>query len=128
MPEILDTPSAPRPVGPYSIAVESNGFVFLSGQVALDPATSERAPDEIEAQTRRVLDNIGLVLDDLGLDHSDIVKTTVFLADMADYPVVNDVYAGYFGDRPPARSAVQAAGLPGGFLIEIEAIAARRTS
>jgi 2-iminobutanoate/2-iminopropanoate deaminase len=126
--EILETPSAPRAIGPYSVALESNGFVFLSGQVALDPVTAEREPDAIEAQTRRVLDNIGLILGDVGLDHSDIVKTTIFLADMADYPVVNEIYSGYFPDRPPARSAVQAAALPGGFLIEIEVIAARRTT
>ncbi len=123
----LDTPSAPPAIGPYSVATESMGLVFLSGQVALDPVTGERAPDQIDAQTRRVLDNIGLILGDLGLGYSDIVKTTIFLANMADYPIVNDIYGAYFTEQPPARSAIQAAALPGGFLIEIEAVAARQT-
>lgn len=124
--QILATPSAPNAIGPYSVAVETAGLVFLSGQVGADPVTGERAPDDIELQTRQVLDNIGAILGDVGLDHSDIVKTTVFLADMADYPVVNQVYAGYFEGAAPARSAVGVAALPGGYLIEIEVVAARR--
>jgi 2-iminobutanoate/2-iminopropanoate deaminase len=126
MPRILDTPSGPAAIGPYSAAVEAGGFVFLSGQVAFDPESGDRVPDDIEAQTRRVLDNIGLILGDLGLDYSDVAKTTVFLADMVDYPAVNEIYASYFGDQPPARSAFQAGALPGGFRIEIEVIAAKR--
>lgn len=121
----LDTPSAPSPVGPYSLAVEANGFIFVSGQVGLEPGGG-RAPDEIEAQTKRVLDNVGLILGDIGLDHSDVVKTTVFLADINDYPKVNEIYGTYFGESLPARSAVQVAALPAGFLIEIEVIATRR--
>ena len=128
MPEILDTPSAPKAIGPYSVAVEAGGLVFLSGQVAFDPETGERVPADIEAQTRRVLDNIGLILGDLGLDYRDVAKTTIFLADIADYPKVNEIYAEYFGDHPPARSAVQAGALPGGFLIEIEVVAERRAT
>jgi 2-iminobutanoate/2-iminopropanoate deaminase len=128
VPEILDTPSAPKAIGPYSVAVEAGGLVFLSGQVAFDPETGERVPDDIEAQTRRVLDNIGLILSDLGLDYRDVAKTTIFLADIADYPKVNEIYAEYFGDHPPARSAVQAGALPGGFLIEIEVVAERRAT
>lgn len=124
--EILETPSAPSALGPYNVAVEAQGLVFLSGQVGIDPVSGERVPADVEVQARRVLDNIGLILGDLGLEHSDIVKSTVFLADMADYPLVNDVYAGYFPDEPPARSAVQVAALPGGFLVEIEVVAARR--
>lgn len=123
---VLETPSAPSAIGPYSVAVESNGFLFVSGQVGLDPATGDRVPDEIEAQARRVLDNIGLILGDASLDYSDVVKTTIFLADMGDYPVVNEIYGGYFDADPPARSAIQAGALPGGFLIEIEVIAATR--
>lgn len=126
MPRILETPSAPAAIGPYSVAVEAGGFVFLSGQVAFEPATGERVPDDVESQARRVLDNIGLILGDLGLDYRDVVKTTIFLADMGDYPTVNEIYAAYFGDHPPARSAIQAGALPGGFLIEIEAVAATR--
>lgn len=122
---VPDTPSAPTPLAPYSIAAEANGFVFLSGQVALDPATGEREPDDVGAQGHRVMKNIGLVLGDLDLSYSDIVKTTIFLADIADFPAVNDLYAGYFEDAPPARSTVQAGALPGGFLVEIEVVAAR---
>ena len=119
------TPSAPNAMGPYSFATEVGGLVFLSGQVALDPATGERRPDDVEIQTRQVMDNIGGILGDLGLTYEDIAKTTIFLADMADYPKVNEVYASYFGSEPPARSAIQAGALPGGFLVEIEVVAAR---
>jgi len=122
---VPDTPSAPSPLAPYSIAAEANGFVFLSGQVALDPATGERESDHVAAQTHRVMRNIGLVLGDLGLSFPDIVKTTIFLADIADFSAVNEVYAGYFEDAPPARSTVQAGAIPGGFLVEIEVVAAR---
>ena len=119
------TPSAPHAMGPYSFATEVGGLVFLSGQVALDPATGERRPDDVEIQTRQVMDNIGGILGDLGLTYEDIAKTTIFLADMADYPKVNEVYASYFGSEPPARSAIQAGALPGGFLVEVEVVAAR---
>lgn len=125
MHKVLDTPSAPAAVGPYSVAVESNGFVFLSGQIGADPDTGERSPD-VAGQARRVMDNIGLILADVGLDYSDVVKTTIFMADMADYATINEIYSGYFTDQPPARSAIQAAALPAGYLVEIEIVAARR--
>ena len=123
--KVLSTPSAPKAMGPYSFATEGGGLVFLSGQVALDPATGERRPDDVEVQARQVMDNIGVILGDVGLAYEDIVKTTIFMADMADYPKVNDVYGSYFGTEPPARSAIQAGALPGGFLVEIEVVAAR---
>jgi 2-iminobutanoate/2-iminopropanoate deaminase len=123
--KVPPTPSAPHALGPYSFATEVGGLVFLSGQVALDPATGERRPDDIEIQTRQVMDNIGAILADLGLDYDDIAKATIFLADIGDFPKVNDVYASYFGTEPPARSAIQAGSLPGGFLVEIEVVAAR---
>jgi 2-iminobutanoate/2-iminopropanoate deaminase len=119
------TPSAPKAMGPYSFATEAAGLVFLSGQVALDPHSGERRPDDVEIQARQVMDNIGSILDDVGLTYEDIVKTTIFMADMADYPKVNEVYGSYFGSEPPARSAIQAGALPGGFLVEIEVVAAR---
>lgn len=122
---IPDTPSAPAPMAPYSVAAEANGFVFVSGQVGIDPATGAREPDDVGAQARRVMGNIGSVLGDVGLSYDDIVKTTIFLADIADFPTVNDVYAGYFDGPPPARSTFQAGALPGGFLVEIEVVAAR---
>ncbi len=122
---ILPTPSAPPALGPYSVAVEASGLVFISGQVALDPATGERAPDDVSAQTRQIMKNIEAILADVGLGFEDVVKTTIFLADMADFPTVNEIYGAAFADGPPARSTVQAAALPGGFLVEIETIAAR---
>jgi 2-iminobutanoate/2-iminopropanoate deaminase len=112
-------------VGPYSIVTEAGGLVFLSGQVALIPETGGRAPDDAAAQAHQVMKNVGAVLGDLGLGYDDIAKTTVFLADMADYPVVNEVYGSYFQGSPPARSAIQAGALPGGFLVEIEVVASR---
>lgn len=121
---ILETPSSPAPLGPYSPAVEAGGLVFLSGQVALGPGGG-RTDGPAAVQTRRVMDNIGRLLADAGLGYEHIVKTTIFMADIADYQEINEVYAGYFDGEPPARSAVQAAALPGGFSVEIEAVAAR---
>lgn len=117
--------SAPAPLAPYSIVTEANGFVFVSGQVAIDPAGGP-TPADVEGQTRLVLDNLARILGDLGLGLGDVVKTTVFLADIAEYGVVNDVYGTFFASAPPARSAVEVAALPRRDLrIEIEAIAAR---
>lgn len=122
---IPDVDGVPAPFGPYSVVTEANGFVFVSGQVAIDPVTQEPGGGTIEEQTHQAMRNLGAILRGVGLDYDDIVKTTLFLADMADYPVVNEIYAGYVGDGRPARSTIQAAALPGGFLFEIEAIAAR---
>jgi 2-iminobutanoate/2-iminopropanoate deaminase len=119
------TPSAPGAMGPYSVVTEANGFVFVSGQVAVDPITKERSPDDVEEQTSKVMTNITAILGDLGLGITDIVKTTIFLADINDFPKVNEVYAGFLDAEPPARSTVQAGALPGGFLVEIEVVAAR---
>ncbi len=123
--KILDTPSAPAPMGPYSPAVEANGFVYLSGQVAIDPATGERTPVDVAAQTHRVMRNIGALLGDAGLGYGDIVKSTVFLADIGDFATFNEAYGSYFDSDPPARSTFQAGALPSGFLVEIEVVAAR---
>jgi len=122
---VPSTPSAPTAMGPYSLATEAAGLIFLSGQVAVDPVSGDRRPDDVEIQARQVMDNIGAILGDLGLTYEDIAKTTIFLADMSDFPKVNDVYGSYFGTEPPARSTVQAGALPGGFLVEIEVVAAR---
>jgi 2-iminobutanoate/2-iminopropanoate deaminase len=123
--QVPDVPHGVTPIGPYSIAAEANGFVFVSGQVPLDPATGSAVDGGVREQAARVMDNIGAVLADIGVSFDDVVKTTIFLADMADFPVVNEIYAGYFPASPPARSTVQVGALPGGFLVEIEAIAAR---
>lgn len=118
-------PSGPDPIGPYSVVTEANGFVFLSGQVALDPETGSAAGGEVEAQTHQVMKNIGGILGDVDLEYGDIVKTTIFLTDIADFPLVNAVYGEYVGDARPARSTIEAGALPGGFLVEIECVAAR---
>jgi len=99
--------------------------VFLSGQVGLDPSTGERTPDDVADQAHQVMSNIGAVLGDLGLGYDDIVKTTIFLADIEDFATVNEVYASYFGGEFPARTTVQAGALPAAFLVEIEVVAAR---
>ncbi len=122
---VPSTPSAPAPAAPYSVTNEANGFVFVSGQVGLDPATGEREPDDVAAQSTRIMKNIGSVLGDVGLSYSDIVKSTIFLTDMADYATVNEVYGSFFEGDHPARSTVQVAGLPLGFLVEIEVVATR---
>ena len=126
MPKIIpETPSAPQSLAPYSAAAEAAGLVFLSGQVGLDPKTGEKASEDVEAQAHQVMANIGAVLGDLDLGYEDIVKTTIFLADMGDFATVNEVYATYFDGDFPARTTVQAGALPGGFLVEIEVVAAR---
>lgn len=122
---VPNTPSAPKPMGPYSVATEANGFVFVSGQVAINTSTGEREPDDVTAQAHRVMQNLGSILGDLGLSYSDIVKTNIFLADIGSFAEVNEAYGAYFDDEPPARSTFQAGALPGGFLVEMEVVAAR---
>ncbi|MBA2337717.1 MAG: reactive intermediate/imine deaminase [Acidimicrobiia bacterium] len=122
---ILSVPSAPAPLGPYSPAVEAQGLVYLSGQVALDPDTGSSVGEDVADQTHQVMGNIGAMLGDVGLGYDDIVKTTIFLIDIADFAKVNDAYAAYVGASRPARSTVGVAALPGGFRVEIEVIAAR---
>ncbi len=119
------SPSGPAAMGPYSIATEANGFVFCSGMVPVVPATGAAVDGGIADQTHQVMKNIGAVLGDVGLGYDDIVKTTIFLADIGDFGAVNEVYAEYVGDARPARSTIQAGALPGGFDVEIECIAAR---
>jgi 2-iminobutanoate/2-iminopropanoate deaminase len=121
---ILDTPHAPPAIGAYSVAVETGGLVFFSGQVALRP-DGGRTDGPIRDQARQVMDNIGAMLADVGLDYPDIVKTTIFMSDISNYQEINEVYAGYFDSDPPARSAVEVAALPGGFGVEIEVVASR---
>lgn len=122
---IHEAPSGPEPIGPYSIVTEANGFVFLSGMVGLDPTTGSAVPGGVAEQAHQVMRNIGAVLGDVGLGYDDIAKTTIFLADMADFATVNEVYGQYVGASKPARSTIQAGALPGGFLVEIEVVAAR---
>lgn len=120
----LRTGAAPAPVGPYSQAVAHAGLLFLSGQIPLDPATGRLVPGDIEAQTRRVLANLRAVLEAGGASLAHVVRTSIYLIDLADFPRVNAVYAEHFTAEPrPARSTVQVAALPLGAAIEIDAIA-----
>ncbi len=119
----LSTPGAPRAIGPYSQGVRAGGFLFTAGQVGFDPASGELVDGGIVEQTGRVLENLRAILDAAGSSCSQVVKTTGFLGDMADFAAMNEVYAKQVGDRPPARSTVEVARLPSGALVEIEAIA-----
>ncbi len=120
----VETTGAPRPVGPYSQGVISGGLLFCSGQIPLDPATDELVPGDIAAQTERVLQNLLAVLHQAKMGAENVVKTTVYLTDMADFAKMNEVYGRYLGRRPPARTTIQAAALPRGARVEIDAIAA----
>ena len=124
MKQAIHPPNAAKPLAPYTPAIEANGFVFLSGQIALDEHGNLHVAD-ITTETRRVMDNIGTLLNAAGLDHSHLVKVTIFLSDMAHYAAVNAVYGTYFKDTPPAREAVAVKGLPRGVNVEISGIACR---
>jgi 2-iminobutanoate/2-iminopropanoate deaminase len=119
----IQTPAAPQAIGPYSQAIVASGFIFCSGQIPLDPATGELVTGDVTQQTHRVMENIKAVLDQAGADFSDVVKTTIYLTDLGDFSAVNEAYASYFADAPPARATVQVAALPKGSQVEIEAIA-----
>lgn len=121
--QILSTPSAPAALGPYSVAVEANGILFFSGQIALD-ADGNPAGSTAD-QAKQVMDQIGGLLSDVGLGFADVIKATIFLADIGDFAAVNEVYGSFFDSQPPARSAVEVAALPKGVAVEIETIAAR---
>jgi 2-iminobutanoate/2-iminopropanoate deaminase len=123
--EQISTAAAPAAIGPYSQGIAAGGFVFASGQIALDPATGQLVAGDVRAQTRRVLDNLRAVLETAGSSLDQVVKTTVFLAHLSDFAAMNEVYAAYFAGAPPARSTVPVAELPPGALIEIEAVALR---
>jgi 2-iminobutanoate/2-iminopropanoate deaminase len=123
--ETIFTPKAPRPIGPYAQAVVSHGMVYCSGQIPLDPDTGEMVSvGDVRGQAERVLQNLEAVLTAAGASRLSVVKTTIYLADLQDFGAVNDVYARFFADRPPARTTIEAAGLPRGALVEIDAIAA----
>jgi 2-iminobutanoate/2-iminopropanoate deaminase len=121
---IIQTNNAPAPIGPYNQAVKANGFLFASGQIALDPATGELKTANIEEETHRVMKNIGAVLQTAGHNFSHIVKTTIFLSDMALFTAVNEIYGSYFTGNYPARETVAVKGLPKGVNVEISVISA----
>jgi 2-iminobutanoate/2-iminopropanoate deaminase len=120
---VVNTATAPAPVGPYSQAIRANGFIFASGQIPIDPSTQELVSGGIAEQTERVLRNVANLLQAGGSGTPKIVRCVVFLKDMADFETMNEVYARFFGSDPPARTTVAAAGLPRDALIEIEATA-----
>ena len=121
--KILHTDNAPAAIGPYSQGTIANGFLFTAGQIAIDPSSGQIVPGDVVAQTERVMINLRAILDAAGVTWTDVVKTTVYLHDMADFPRVNDVYQRALGSARPARSTVQVAGLPRSVLVEIDAIA-----
>jgi 2-iminobutanoate/2-iminopropanoate deaminase len=123
MRDIVQTDRGPKPIGPYSQAVRANGFLYVSGQVALDPKTGELTGTDIQQQTQRTLENLKGILEAAGSNLHHVVKTTVFLKDMNDFAAMNEVYGKFFTLAPPARSTVQVARLPKDALVEIEVIA-----
>jgi 2-iminobutanoate/2-iminopropanoate deaminase len=124
MREAVSSAKAPAAIGPYSQAIRSGGFLFLSGQIPLDPATGALVAGGIEAQTRQVFTNVGAILEAAGLSFDAVVSATVFVADMNDFARVNEIYATYFSSPAPARATVQVARLPKDALVEIQVIAA----
>lgn len=123
MKKIVSTEQAPKAIGPYSQAVVSGGFAFLSGQIPLDPATGQIVPGDVAAQTVRVMENLKQVLEACGASFESVVKTTVYLKDMGEFAQMNEVYARYFPANPPARATVEAARLPRDVKVEIDCIA-----
>ena len=123
--EFIATNDAPKAIGPYSQATSCNGMLYTAGQIALDPVSMEIVPGGIAEQTEQVMTNLAAVLDAAGLGFDNVVKTTVFLVDMAEFAAMNEVYARHFGEHRPARSTVAVAGLPRNVRVEIELVAAR---
>jgi 2-iminobutanoate/2-iminopropanoate deaminase len=123
MKKIIHTEKAPKPIGPYNQAVMANNTLYVSGQIPLNPASNELVKGDIQLQTRQVMENIKAILLEAGLDFSDVVKCSIFLSDMKDFPTVNEVYGRYFSEDPPARETIQVAGLPMGVDVEISCIA-----
>lgn len=126
--ETIQTDRAPKAVGPYSQALRAGEFVYVSGQIALDPKTGEVAGPDIESQAKQALANVRAIVEAAGGSVSDIVKTTVYLTDLADFPKFNAVYESFFGSHRPARSTIQASALPKGVRLEIDAVAYSNSS
>jgi len=123
--DVLVPDRVPPPIGPYSLGIRFQDFVFASGTIGLDPATGKMVPGGVEAETRQALQNLSNILQSGGSSLADVVKTTVFLVDIGQFPTMNRVYAEFFPKDPPARSTLQVVALPGGAQVEVEAIAAR---
>lgn len=123
MRQAISTPAAPQAVGPYSQAIRAGSFLFVSGQIAIDPSTGQVVAGDVAAQTRRVMENIGAILKAAGSSFEQVARTTVFLADIADFSAMNEVYATFFSSPAPARSTIEAARLPRDAKVEIDVIA-----
>jgi 2-iminobutanoate/2-iminopropanoate deaminase len=121
--QIVATPSAPQAIGPYSQAVKAGGFVFLSGQIPLDPATGQLVEGDIQVQTQRVMKNLGAVLEAAGSSFDRVLRSTIYLVDLGDFAKVNETYGSFFPKDPPARATVQVAALPKGARVEIDVVA-----
>lgn len=121
--DYVATPDAPKAIGPYSQAVKANGLVFTSGQIALDPATGNLVEGSFEEQVHRVFRNLGAVLKEAGSSFDRVLKATVYVTDLANFQALNAIYAEYFGDHKPARTTIQASGLPKGGMVEIDLVA-----
>ncbi len=121
--EVIQTNKAPAPVGPYEQAIRANGFVYTAGQIGLEPESGELVAGGVEEQARRVLDNVTAVLEAAGTSWDRVVKTTIYLNDMADFGAVNVIYEGYLGSPKPARTTVAVAALPKGALVEVDVVA-----
>ncbi|MFT3739476.1 MAG: RidA family protein [Breznakibacter sp.] len=126
MKKIINTPNAPAAIGPYSQAIEANGMLFVSGQIAIDPATGKVVDGGIAEQTTRVMENIKAILEQAGYSFADVVKSTCLLSDMANFKAMNEVYGSYYHTNPPARAAFAVKELPLGVLVEIETIAVKK--
>jgi 2-iminobutanoate/2-iminopropanoate deaminase len=124
--QIISTEQAPKAIGPYSQAVVAGNLVFTSGQIPLDPKTQQLVEGDIKAQTERVMQNLAAVLEAAGVEFSDVVKASIFVADLADFAAVNEIYGKRFPANPPARSTVQVAALPKGARVEIDLVAIKR--
>jgi 2-iminobutanoate/2-iminopropanoate deaminase len=123
--KVIRTDKAPAPIGPYNQAIQYGDMLFVSGQIAIDPATGELVQGDIQLETRQVMENLKAILAEAGMDFSNVIKSTIFLMDMGQFALVNEVYGYYFSDNPPARETVQVAGLPKGVNVEISVVAGR---
>ena len=123
--KIINTTNAPAPIGPYNQAVQFGNLLFVSGQIPLDAATGSLVQDDIQAETRKVMENLAAILKEAGMDFSNVLKSTIFLMDMGKFAQVNEIYGSYFTENAPARETVQVAGLPRGVNVEISVIAGK---
>ncbi|NYE57811.1 RidA family protein [Carboxydothermus ferrireducens] len=125
MKEVINTSKAPQAIGPYSQAIKVNGFLFVSGQIGINPQTGELVPGGVEAQIKQAMENIRQILSAAGMEFSHVVKTTIFITNMDDFTAVNKIYSEYFGKVFPARSCIAVASLPKGALVEVEVVACK---